>query len=297
VPFSRDGMPPAAKPASAGIDACFTPETQARDRFRAAVAEYLRGGDAGAVLDALAAAVAGTGGPVGAGTARDWLAREFEDGGPQPRERVEPEKILRDYLAMAEGRTEPSAGYALGQIWRHLQDDLRAVHAPAASGHAARLVAIDEGLKRYSYGPPVAAIRRLVALIDAGVLTLRQVDDPEISLVERGWRLQDDAAADVAVAMIDAVQAGPDPERVAAPLVQGLLADGVARPWADGLGFVVDAAGRMIGPDGQPVAGLALAGRLATGTRIAVDSIHAAFGPEACRWARSALAAARDVGT
>lgn len=307
VPFSRDGMPPAPKPLDAEIDARF--ELDPADR--AACAQALRAAcvdaDTGPLFDALAVAAGRFGarpgsrfgsrsgvraegraeGRSGLGVAacRAWLSREFEGEAPQPREAVPTGRLIEDYLAMAEGRRAPSAGYALGQAMRRLQPELRAAR-PQTPAAARAILKLDEALKRYSFGPPVEAMRRLLTLTRAGIVTLRQVDDPAVAPCAAGWRLDEgDGDADVAATMIDTVLPGPDPARMSAPLIAQLLAAGLVRPWAEGLGLDVDPAGAAIGADGRPTPGLAVLGRLATGRRIGTDSLHDCFGPTAVAWA------------
>jgi uncharacterized NAD(P)/FAD-binding protein YdhS len=307
VPFSRDGMPQAPKPADAEIDALFELDPADREACARALTAACADADLAPLKAALAAAAArfcarfaarapgrhetraegrqGARSGLAAAACRAWLAREFDGAGPQPRETVATARLVADYISMAEGRRAPSAGYALGQAMRRLQPALRAAR-PRTPAAARAILALDAGLKRYSFGPPVQAARRLFTLTRAGIVTLRQVDDPDVTPCAAGWRLTEgDADADVARAMIDTVLPGPDPARAAAPLVAQLLAAGLVRPWAEGLGLEVDPAGGAIGADGDRTPGLAVLGRLATGRRLGADSLHDCFGPSAAAWA------------
>jgi uncharacterized NAD(P)/FAD-binding protein YdhS len=150
---------------------------------------------------------------------------------------------------------------------------------------AAAVIGFDEGLKRYSYGPPVSAAEEMLALIAAGILDLRAVDDPDVAMVEGGWRLSAEEGEATATVMLDAVLVPPDLTQVSAPLISGLRAAGRLVPVAEKLGARVAADGRALDAEGAPVPGLALLGRLALGSVIATDSVHDCFGAAVGRWA------------
>jgi uncharacterized NAD(P)/FAD-binding protein YdhS len=293
VPFSLDGRPPAPKPATAAIDDAYKPSTADCARFREALAACCAGaGDTS--LDPLIACLAdmasGTlrrlGGDPHLDPPRRWLDAEVEHPGQQ--ESQSALEFLDATMAMASGEEPPSTGYAIGQIWRRLQTDLRAeFHAQAPAAPVARaLVALDEGLKRYSYGPPLTAAQELRALVRAGIVTLRATADPDIELTPGGWGL--DAAggrafrADV---MLDAVLPGPDLSRLSEPLIVDLLEAGVLAAMGEGLGLDCDRQGQARDDTGQRVRGLSVLGRLCIGRVIAVDSIHDCFGPATRAWA------------
>ena len=151
------------------------------------------------------------------------------------------------------------------------------------------LVPFDDGMKRFSYGPPAQATRRLLALIDAGVLTLRQVDDPDIECVTEGWRVAEGKDVDTASVMVDSVLSGPVLEKVSSPLLASLRERGTLVPMGEKLGAVVSPDGQVLDDKGRPVAGLSLLGRLATGSVIATDSLHDCFGAAVSRWAARVL--------
>jgi hypothetical protein len=294
LPFSLDGIPPAPKPATAVLDARYDVGEAEAARFERLVTDALGQEPAAALegvcegLAPVAGAVLGRFGVAYAEAAvRGWLAVERDD--PELHAGLDrlPAEILAETLAMARGRRVPSAGYAVGQVWRKLQSPLRRAVNPAevAPETAAAVIGFDEGLKRYSYGPPVAAAEEMLALIAAGLLDLRAVDDPDVELVEGGWRLSAEEGEATATVMLDAVLAPPDLARVAAPLVARLRDAGFLAPVAEKHGARVAADGGVIDGDGAPVPGLALLGRLALGSVIATDSVHDCFGAAVGRWA------------
>ncbi|MHA3978366.1 FAD/NAD(P)-binding protein [Halovulum sp. GXIMD14794] len=297
LPFSLDGHAPVPKPASAEIDQLFDPLTQETEAFASALADAIRQEPDEAlqtICDAIRTPVTrilchrGVSDDVVA-----WLETERDNPGAQ--ESRSAVAALRAGIAMAHGEQPPSAGFAVGQVWRKWQDTLRRGFNPgsAAPETASALVRFDERLKRFSYGPPVRSAEELLMLIEAEIVDLRAVEDPDIALTPTGWRLvEDDTSAEV-VAMVDAVLPSPDLGAVTDPLIAGLRDAGTLCPVVDGLGARLTPDAQVVGRDGTPAPSLSLLGRMALGSVIAVDSIHDCFGAAADRWADGVLARAR----
>jgi uncharacterized NAD(P)/FAD-binding protein YdhS len=295
LPFSLDGQPPFPKPQTADVDAGFTPTEEETAAFRVAMAEaavafpdVARQRITSALIPPVQRILSvQDGAPSGNGIAT-WLATEWTDPGAQ--EGADAVECLRAGIAMADGTRPPSIGYAVGQVWRWWQNPLRQGYNPAGTPPetAAQIVGFDEGLKRYSYGPPVDACRELLVLIETGLVSTAMARDPEITPVDAGWRLRTgnhEATADV---MVDAVLPPPDPRQVTDPMIAELLRDG----WLTGhddLGARTGPDGRLIGRTDQPAPGLSLLGRLALGSVIAADSLHDCFGAASRRWAEGVV--------
>ena len=291
LPFSLDGQPPSPKPATEALDARFDPTPAETDTFARAIsraasgpADLARAWVNGALLPPVRRILAETGGDADAVPA--WLDTEWTDPGSQ--DRAAPMEALRRGIAMAEATLPPSVGYVVGQVWRKWQDPLRVGYNPANTpAETARLLTgFDEGLKRYSYGPPVSSSRELVALIEAGIVSLDFATDPGIATAPGGWNVTaEDRSAEVDV-MIDAVLPSPDLAAIRAPLIAGLVSEGRMTPCGDKLAAQTAGDGTLIGSDGARSRGLCLLGRLALGSVIAVDSLHDCFGEASRRWAR-----------
>ncbi|SNR28574.1 FAD/NAD(P)-binding protein [Puniceibacterium sediminis] len=293
LPFSLDGKPPFPKPETETLDAVFEPLGSETGDFSVAIAQASKmGPDAARRL--INAALA----PVvtrillqnelveDAKHVAQWLETEWDSPGSQ--ETDGPYETLRFGIKLAEGTTAPTIGYTVGQIWRKWQDNIRAGFNPAETpaATAKSLVDFDEGLKRYSYGPPVSSAREMVALIKAGLVDLDLAADPEIDLTDQGWVLRKKGdLADVSV-MIDAVLPSPDLSAITATLVSELNAQGQVVPLAEGLAAHTAPDGSVIDAKGG---GLCLLGRLALGSVIAVDSLHDCFGEASARWARGVV--------
>lgn len=305
LPFSLDGKPPSPKPETDALDARFDPAPGETEAFEEAVSKAARGDpdsarrhiDA-ALVPAVTRILRETGGGGDGGDAdgvADWLCREWDAPGSQEDET--PIGALRTGIAMAEGEMPPSIGYAVGQIWRKWQDGLRKGFNPAhvRFDTAAVVIGFDEGLKRYSYGPPISSSRELAALIDAGLVDLGWAADPGIEMIEGGWELTAGGAAARASVMVDAVLPSPDLGAVRDPLIRGLVSDGRLVTCGEGLAAHTAEDGTLIGADGVVSAGLCLLGRLALGSVIAVDSLHDCFGDASKRWAQGVERRIADV--
>lgn len=295
LPFSLDGKPPFPKPETEAIDARFAPTAGETSAFvdNIAAAATATADQAQALLtDALVVPVARILADVGhsAGDVAAWIATEWSS--PASQETGGPSDTLRYGIAIAEGTAAPTIGYTVGQVWRKWQNELRAGYNPANTplDTAETIVAFDEGLKRYSYGPPVSSSRELAALIDAGLVDLDTALDPDFTLTDGGWKMETSAGSAEASIMIDGVMPSPDLSILRAPLLVGLMDQGRLVPLADDLAAHTAADGQLIGEDGQVSPGLSLLGRLALGSVVAADSLHDCFGEASRRWARGVVA-------
>ncbi|WP_323767124.1 FAD/NAD(P)-binding protein [Marinovum sp.] len=296
LPFSLDGMPPYPKPETGALDARFAAKVAETRIFDAAMAEASQSTPYtarrlinAALITPVTRILREAGEEEEAARVADWLEAEWDAPGSQ--ETTGPVDTLRHGIAMAEGATVPSIGYAVGQVWRRWQNHLRAGFNPVSPpGETSELiVGFDEGLKRYSYGPPIGSAREWLALADAGLVDMRLAIDPAFALSETGWEMTcgaEEAQVDV---MIDAVLPDPDISIVTAPLIRSLRDAGVMVPVAEGLGAQTLSDGALVGAEGAAQEGLCLLGRLALGSVIAADSLHDCLGAAADRWAEGVI--------
>lgn len=295
LPFSLDGRPPYPKPATEEIDARFAPTDQETKTFleqmtraSAASPEEAQSLINAALIPVAQRVLSEAGSNDDRAAVAEWLEMEWTDPGSQ--ETGGPVAVLRHGIAMAEGLEPPSIGYAIGQVWRKWQDQVRRGYNPTSTPPetAEKLIGFDESLKRYSYGPPLSSSRELAALIKAGIVDLDYAADPDIALVAEGWKLSSNGREAIAGVMVDAVLPSPDLSMVTAPLVKALVEEGRLRQLTKGLGGTVAPDGTVKGDGDQPSPGLAFLGRLALGSVIAVDSLHDCFGEASRRWADGA---------
>ncbi|KJZ16922.1 hypothetical protein TW80_17470 [Loktanella sp. S4079] len=226
-----------------------------------------------------------TGNPVKDDHVRNWLSMEREAPGSQ--EMQSPTEALRTAIAMADGDLPPSIGFVIGQLWRKWQNTLRAgFNSAQISPETARaLVNFDEGLKRFSYGPPLRSAKELIMLIDAELVDLCAADDPSVRLIEEGWQLVDANRAIAVSVIVDAVLPSPTLVSTADPLIENLMTKGNISAVCEGLGARTKHDGQLIGQNDNSPPGLCLLGRMSLGSVIAVDSIHDCFGAATKRWA------------
>ncbi|WP_323770932.1 FAD/NAD(P)-binding protein [Antarctobacter sp.] len=296
LPFSLDGKPPYPKPGTEALDARFDPLPEETAIFEKAIAKAARAtpGKAQAHLTAaLVPVVSRIMRDCGAANERDvvsdWLDTEWSSPGEQESEG--PQETLQLGISIASGASAPTIGYTVGQVWRKWQDALRSgFNSARTSPDTAKvIVGFDEGLKRYSYGPPLSSSLELAALIDAGLVDLALAADPDIQMTEAGWTLENGHLSKAASVMVDAVLPSPDLPSVTQSLVAGLANDGFLSPIADGLAAHTVEDGQLIGADGQIMPGLCLLGRLALGSVVAADSLHDCFGASGERWAEGVI--------
>ena len=296
LPFSLDGKPPFPKPETEALDARFEPLPDETRAFEDAIAKAATvSPDAGtrlinaALVPAVTRILRQCGGEADAHGVSDWLETEWASPGSQ--ETGGPYDTLRSGMALADGSCPPTVGYTVGQVWRKWQNELRAGYNPARTpaDTAKAIIDFDEGLKRYSYGPPLSAAHELVGLIEADIVDLDLSADPDIDMTATGWNLKGEADSARASVMIDAVLPSPDLSSVTASLVSDLVAEGRLSTIAEGLAAYTAEDGSVIGKDGQVKPGLCLLGRLALGSVVAADSLHDCFGDAANRWAKGVI--------
>ena len=270
LPFSRTGRPMLAKP-DAALAASLPELEGVADHGRATILALAPGSGCADLAACLAATTA--------------AALALAGGDDEPIS-LEPVEELRRSLNVGAGLRAPDHAWALGHAWRALYpaivercsgDGLPDAEWPAFLRLAARM-------ERIAFGPPPVNAAKLLALIEANVVALGQV---------RGTPA---AAADV---MIDAVLAPPGLAG-AGSLHRRLVADGYARVRPGRRGVDVTDQATAVGPDGQPVGGLAFLGRATEDSIIGNDTLNRALHPHADRWAAgvAAEAAQREpVGT
>ncbi|SMY06316.1 FAD/NAD(P)-binding protein [Flavimaricola marinus] len=299
LPFSRDGVPPAPKPATAEIDAMYDLRPNEAEAFQDALAEAVRQGPKPAlktICDVLVSPVmrilTAMEAPHTEATVRQWF--DVERSSPGTQDVQDTVVALRTTIEMAHRRLPPSVGYVVGQLWRKLQNDIRSGvnRADLTADTATAIVGFDEAMKRYSYGPPVTASEQLLVLIEDGLVSLQAVDDPDIVLDPVGWRLIEGNDATLAHVMVDGVLPSPSLENIVDPLIRGAVEDGLIAEVEDGFGARTLPDGSLVARNGDANAGLCLLGRLSLGSVIATDSLHDCFGASTHRWAEGVLARA-----
>ena len=307
LPFSLDGLPLSPKPLNQKIDHWFLPTDDEIENFKSEVALAAERGDANG-LNFLVAIIAPIivrvfkmlGGKAQTSTlgseeltdiVRSWLLDDsFSHRLIVPKSNA-PKDTMENFVGMATGTNSISLDFCIGQVWRHCEPSLyRAMSfSNLDKGVVADVIALDERLKRYSYGPPVDSMQQMLALIEAGIINLDFVDDPEITTAEEGWLLSSNNNK-IKVDMI--VNSVLDPAKLLktnSPIVRNLLHKSMVKPVHGELGISTEKNACVQLSDEATSIPLAVLGRLSKGTIVGADAVLQCFDGRADLWAKGLL--------
>ncbi|WP_158594592.1 FAD/NAD(P)-binding protein [Ulvibacterium marinum] len=307
IPFSLDGLPMAPKPLNKEIDLLYIPSKDQLEDYGNAIFRRIEKAEARStdfLIDAIAPIIADKFIAMDSMSIEHTLSRaEIEEIVSQwlrndtfshelliPIDMGALEAINR-FIAMATGSGAVSLDYCIGHVWRHCQPTMYRIlsFAPLPDDLICKIVALDERLKRYSYGPPVDSLQQLSELADCGILDLSLVNNPEIELAEVGWTFELEGKTDNADIMINSVLDSPQLLKVQSPIIKGILMNEAVAPIHDKLGARTEENGLMISKNSENVVPVAMMGRLAKGTLIGVDAIAECFGTRSVHWAKGVI--------
>jgi len=306
IPFSLDGLPPVPKPLNAQIDKSFQPSEDSILKFEKQIGNKQIQKEAESphfLISAFAPITASIYTRIS--DSNDQLNTSLQEIEKLITQWLEDQSIehplfipieqpaeesMQNFVDMAIGKIPISLDYCIGQVWRHCQPTIyKALSFNECSNKVfAKIIALDESTKRFSYGPPVESIQQLLALVDVGILNLDMVNNPNIELTKKGWRFHLSDKSTTATIMIDSVLDSPNIKSVMSPIVRNMLDDGLMKVVHDDLGIVIDEYGYLISKNENTRIPIALLGRLAKGTIIGVDAILECFGSRPCQWAKQA---------
>lgn len=305
VPYSFDGLPCAPKPFGRKVDEQFEPSVQQKNQFewslRNVLAESEEVIDAKFLLDAVSEVAA----EIFCNNASDDLklseikklsVQWLKDPATQHTLILDTKMPDIDYMKalveMAYGRRKYSLDFTIGQVWRHLQPTLYRVFSfSGLSGKVMKeVIDFDEERKRYSYGPPVESLLQLIALAEADILDLRFVNDPEISLINDGWRFTTgDHTCEVQM-LCNSVMDAPVLKEMDSSLIHSLQEQDLLKPVHEDLGIKTHPDGTVMAPAyPDTCVPIAVLGRNAKGSVLGVDAILECFGPETQAWAKGVV--------
>ena len=190
---------------------------------------------------------------------------------------------------MALDKKPISLDYCIGQVWRHCQPTLykSLSHANLDNEIIETIIALDERIKRFSYGPPIESLQQIIALVDANVLSLDFVNDPDIDLIDSGWKLTNKEGKSITTTtMINSVLDAPKLIDVNASIIKSLLHNDFVEPIHSDLGINTHTNGYVVTEDGKKDIPIAILGRLAKGSVIGVDAILECFGSRIETWSK-----------
>jgi len=308
IPFSLDGLPPSPKPLNAAIDNWFKPAEIELTQLKLVLSDkknQIKAEGIDFLIEPMLSIISKVYfslpkilGKENYNTndieaiTRNWLHDENYTHSIITSRNLPTYELLGLLSDMANGVSHISLDYCIGQVWRHCQPTIYTAisHHVCEEKVIADIIALDERLKRYSYGPPVESIIQLIALVDAEFLDLSYLEDPEIELSEDGWKLKKENDTVTAQVMINTVLNPPRVVDVVSPLIKKLLSDDVIEPIHSDLGIYTNEAGYAVSKSNETDLPIAILGRLAKGTIIGVDAILECFGSRPETWARKAAA-------
>lgn len=296
IPFSLDGLPSVPKPLNSFVDQQFIPDDTLIDTFSNKIDSALQTESALNSIDFLYDAFA------------DCVANMYYDHFDLTKEELKSicttwlkdQKTKHDLILDTDmdvlaymkttvliscGEIESTLDYSIMQLWRHLQPSMYRLfsHCGLEDDLMSEVISLDESTKRYSYGPPVESIKQLVALAESNVLCLDHVNNPEISLCDRGWQIGESKS--LCEAMIDTVLSPPKVLESDSEILQDLIHHEKLKLVASDLGFDTVTGGIMVSDDDNLINGLAMVGRNCKGSVMGVDAILECFGPRITEWA------------
>lgn len=308
IPFSLDGLPMTPKPLNKKIDSKYLPSNQELKEYSDYVTRSITSNSTLTspkfLMEAIAPIVLrvfkklrhdNIGISITNEELHSLIINWLNDGEYEHElilsKRISATEMMTKFVGMATGHEMVSIDFCIGHVWRHCQPTLYKLlsFAPLTDKIISEIVALDERLKRYSYGPPVDSIQQILALVKAGKVTLDLVNNPKITLKEDGWHMVKGDNSIKASVMINSVLDAPEILKVVSPLPHGLITKSVVEPIHDALGICTEKDATIVktGNDIEPP--LAVLGRLAKGTLIGVDAIAECFSNRSEYWARGVL--------
>lgn len=308
IAFSLDGNPMVPKPLNAKIDTYFEPTADEIENFEKIISENAHGQNEVTDTSFLKNAIAEIASRVYLDLQDKALSHDFNleelkqlvvewlTDADHKHDLILPTsqpatKSIKAFIEMALGEAKVSLDYCIGQVWRHCQPSLykEFSHANLEDEVIAATIALDERMKRYSYGPPIESMQQLLSLIDSGKLDLDLVENPEITQVKEGWKLENNRSQCTAQIMINSVLDAPKIMEVTSPIIQDLLSNDLIEPIHSDLGINTKKDGCIEISDEEKTIPLAVLGRLSKGSVIGVDAILECFGPRVKDWAKGAV--------
>ena len=305
IPFSLDGLPPAPKPLNAEIDNWFKPTKKQISDFEDIIKNTSTQKKAESLLFLIQAIT-----PIVAKIyqklpqyylpelpkkdietiTEKWLLDQTYQHPTIIPQQQPADQSMQNFVSMATGKKAISLDFCIGQVWRHCQPSIydKLSFNSCSDKVFSEIIKLDESTKRYSYGPPVESVQQMLALHEAGVMTLDFVNNPEFELTNNGWKMLVNQKAKTVDIMIDSVLDAPKINAVNSPIIKNMLTNDLIEAVHDELGVATDENAYIISNNSNNKPSIALLGRLAKGTVIGVDAILECFGTRAKNWAKKA---------
>lgn len=171
---------------------------------------------------------------------------------------------IRQSIAVAYGDHQPTAAWALAEAWRNLYSVLVKVvsHGGLDENAWAEFRPLAAEMERIAYGPPAENLARIVALVDAGIVDLSFVANPDETVLDQ---------TDVDV-IINAVLPAPTDPAPTGPLTK-LLEGGQLRRLNRFTGIDINRTGRPRSQVDETRDDIAIFGRITEGCVLGNDTL------------------------
>lgn len=198
--------------------------------------------------------------------------------------------LIQNYIDMALGDAPITLDYCIGQVWRYCQPTIYKAfsHAEVHCGIIESIIELNEQSKRYSFGPPIESMQQILALVDANILSLDFIKNPDIKMTSKGWLLKShEEVCETCTVIINSVMDVPKLLEINSLIVKSLVQNGLVNPIHSELGIETFSTGYVKVKNDYKDIPIAVLGRLAKGSVLGVDSISECFGSGAVEWAKS----------
>lgn len=222
---------------------------------------------------------------VGGSGAADWF-RSWLQHRPSAEE-------FRDRIAasveVSTGQRSPDAPWAMGEAWRRLYPTLVGLvsHDGLATNSWPHFRTAAAEMERIAFGPPVENCRKLVSLVDCGLVDLALLHGSVAFGKSRSRELRADSGSrsQRIDCHVNAVLPSAATSNPCGPL-SSLVERGKLVRHASGYGYQIDRSGLPITAEGRRLRGVTLVGRPTEGSVLGNDTLNPRLHDGPCRWAQ-----------
>jgi len=305
IPYSFDGLPCVPKPYGRKVDETFAPSITQNNIFELQLRNALAAPKKIKTIDFLLDAFANVAVEIYLANMETAASKEsisnviirwLKDTTTSHKLILDIKLPALDYMKhtvkMAWGTEDASLDYTTGQVWRHLQPVMYRVFAfcGISSEVMKSIIDMDQRTKRYSFGPPVESILQLIALHEAGILDLSLVNDPDVEVINKGWKITKNESSSTLGMLCNSVMDDPVLKKFDSSIITSLNNQELIQSVHDELGILTRADGTVIPP--KTTANkipIAVVGRNAKGSVLGTDAIRECFSPETHNWAKGII--------
>lgn len=203
---------------------------------------------------------------------------------------------LRYILKEAEKGSETSPFMAAAMTWGRLSETFNSIYSfggMTADSHYIFDKKYRSKLNRISYGPPVENMKKIMTLVETGIVNLEFAKNPEVKKLQQGWALYNSSLKFQKIdTLVDARIPAINSKEDWSPLFTNLRKRGLLRPYRiqAGLSYEVgcpdvDNDGKAIDRNGTTISNISLYGTPTEGIVYDNDTLSRARNNFASQWA------------